>query len=178
MRRILVSCAVVGALVLPAAAIARAQGGGGRPGYVVVSKAVGNGGVNGSPVVTVIVQGFVLGRVSQEGDVQIVQLPSVSGRGAPQVTPGVSTKPFRWHGRGHTTLIGKEYTGSNFRFRAMGGLYRVVVRGTGVYLFAGGHGHVTVQGSSYQRKDGTYSVNGSRPRSLPKRPVTRKIGGG
>jgi hypothetical protein len=177
MRRILVSCAVVGALALPAAAIARAHGGGGRPGYVVVSKAVGNGGVNGSPVVTVVVQGFVLGRVSQEGDVQIVQLPSVSGRGAPQVTPGVSTKPFRWHGRGHTVLIGKEYTGSNFRFRAMGGLYRVVVRGTGVYLFAGGHGHVTVQGSSYQHPDGTYSVNGSRPRSLPKRPLTRKIGG-
>jgi len=176
MRRILVSCAVVGVLALPAAAIARAQGGAG-PGYVVVSKAVGNGGVNGSPVVTVVVRGFVLGRVSQEGDVQIVQLPSVGGRGAPQVTPGVSARKFRWHGRGHTILIGKEYTGSNFRFRAMGGLYRVVVRGTGVYLFAGGHGHVTVQGSSYQRKDGTYSVNGSRPRSLPKRPLTRKIRG-
>jgi len=171
MRRILVSCAVVGALALPAAAIARAHGGAG-PGYVVVSKAVGNGGVNGSPVVTVVVRGFVLGRVSQEGDVQIVQLPSVSGRGGPQVTPGVSAKRLRWHG-----FTGKRYTGSNFRFRAMGGLYRVVVRGTGVYLFAGGHGHVTVQGSSYQRKDGTFSVNGSRPRSLPKRPLTRKIGG-
>ena len=50
-------------------------------------------------------------------------------------------------------------TGSNFRFRAMGGLYRVVVRGTGVYLFAGGtHGHVTVQGSvaQGQLRNGAY----------------------
>lgn len=172
MRRILVSCAVVGVLALPAAAIAGAQAGGG-PGYVVVSKAVGDGGVNGSPVVTVVVRGFVLGRVAQEGDVRIFQLPSVGGRGGPQVTPGVSTSSKRWHG-----FTGKRYTGSNFRFRAMGGLYRVVVRGTGVYLFAGGHGHVTVQGSSYQHADGTYSVNGGRPRSLPKRPVTRTIGGG
>ena len=173
MRRILVSCAVLGVLALPAAAIARAQGGG-TPGYVVVAKAVGNGGVNGSPVVTVVVRGFVLGRVSQEGDVRIFQLPTVGGQGGPQVTPGVTTRSRHWHG-----LTGKWYTGSNFRFRAMGGQYRVVIRGTGVYLFAGGtHGHVTVQGSSYQRKDGTYSVNGSRPRSLPKRPVTRTIGGG
>jgi hypothetical protein len=174
MRRILVSCAVVGVLALPAAAIARAHGGA-KPGYVVVRKAVGNGGVNGSPVVTVVVRGFVLGRVSQEGKVQIVQVPSVGGRGAPQVTPGVSTRPIRWHGN-HATFRGKQYTGSNFRFRAMGGLYRVVVRGAGVYLFAGGHGRVWVQGSSYQHPNGTYSVNGGRARSLPKRLVTRKIG--
>jgi hypothetical protein len=176
MRRILVSCAAVGVLALPAAAIARSSAAA-KPGYVVVRKAVGNGGVHGSPVVTVIVQGFVLGRVSQEGKVQIVQVPSVSGRGAPQVTPGVSTKSIRWHGD-KATFTGKQYTGSNFRFRAMGGLYRVVIRGTGVYLFAGGQGSVKLQGSSYVRADGTYSVNGGRPRSLPKRLVKRKIGGG
>lgn len=177
MRRILVSCAVVGVLALPAAALARSSSAA-KPGYVVISKAVGNGGVNGSPVVTLIVRGFVLGRVAQEGRVRIVQLPVVGGQGGPQATPGVSTKPIRWHGSGGVVFTGKEYSGSNFRFRAMGGLYRVVIRGTGVYLFAGGSGHVTVQGSSYVRPDGKYSIDGGRARSLPKRPVTRKIGRG
>jgi hypothetical protein len=177
MRRILVSCALVGVLALPAAAIARSSAAA-KPGYVVVSKAVGNGGVNGSPVVTLVVRGFVLGRVAQEGRVEIVQVPEVGGQGAPQATPGVIAKSIRWHGLNHVVFTGKRYTGSNFRFRAMGGLYRVVIRGTGVYLFAGGQGSIKVQGSSYVRPDGTYSVNGGRPRSLPKKLVTRKIGGG
>jgi hypothetical protein len=177
MRRILVSCAVVGVLALPAAAIARSSAAA-KPGYLVVRKAVGNGGVKGSPVVTLVVRGFVLGRVTQEGRVRIVQVPVVGGRGGPQATPGVSTKSIRWHGSGDVVFTGKEYSGSNFRFRAMGGLYRVVIRGTGVYLFAGGKGSVKLQGSSYVRADGTYSVNGGRPRSLPKRLVKRKIGGG
>jgi hypothetical protein len=172
MRRILVTCAVVGVLALPAAAIARSSAAA-KPGYVVVRKAVGNGGVNGQPVVTLVVQGFVLGRVAQEGQVEIVQLPTVSGRGAPQHTPGVTARRIHWHG-----LTGQRYTGSNFRFRAMGGRYHVVIRGTGVYLFAGGSGFVKVQGSSYVRADGKYSVNGGRPRSLPTRLVKRKIGGG
>jgi hypothetical protein len=172
MRRILVSCAVVGVLALPAAAIARSSAAA-KPGYVVVRKAVGNGGVNGSPVVRLAVQGFVLGRVTREGQVKIFQLPLVSGRGAPQHTPGVTARRVHWRG-----LTGQEYTGSNFRFRAMGGRYHVVIRGTGVYLFAGGKGSVKLQGSSYVRADGTYSVDGGRPRSLPKRLAKRKIGGG
>jgi hypothetical protein len=172
MRRILVICAVVGVLALPAAAIARSSAAA-KPGYVVVRKAVGNGGVNGSPVVRLAVQGFVLGRVTREGQVKIFQLPLVSGRGAPQHTPGVTARRVHWRG-----LTGQEYTGSNFRFRATGGSYHVVIRGTGVYLFAGGQGSVKLQGSSYVRADGTYSVNGGRPRSLPKRLVKRKIGGG
>jgi hypothetical protein len=172
MRRILVSCAVVGVLALPAAAIARSSSAA-KPGYVVIRKAVGNGGVNGSPVVRLAVQGFVLGRVAQEGRVDIVQLPTVNGQGGPQHTPGLTVKQIHWHG-----FTGQRYTGSNFRFRAMGGRYHVVIRGTGVYLFAGGQGSIKVQGSSYVRPDGTYSVNGGPTRSLPKRPVKRKIGGG
>ena len=129
-----------------------------------------------APIVTLIVKGFVLGRVSQEAKVQIVQLPSPGGQGAPQVVGAdVSSSPIKYRGR----FSGKEYSGSKFRFRAIGGQYRVVVRGSGVYLFAGGHGHVTVQGSSvFPHADGRYSVDGGASRSLPKRPVTRKIGGG
>ena len=175
MRRILVSCAVLAVLALPAAATARARGAA-RPGYLVVSKAVGDGGVHGAPIVILIVKGFVLGRVSQEARVRIVQLPSPGGQGAPQVVgTDVSSSTIRYRGR----FTGKEYRGSKFRFRAIGGQYRVVVRGSGVYLFAGGHGHVMVQGSRvFPHSDGSYSVDAGRFRSLPKEPVTRKIGGG
>ncbi|MGH2977747.1 MAG: hypothetical protein ACRDKC_05155 [Gaiellaceae bacterium] len=174
MRRILLSCGVLAVLTLPSAATARATAAA-KPGYLVISKAVGDGGVNGRPVATLVVKGFVLGRVSQEARVQIIQLPSAAGQGAPQVVGAdVSSKSIKWR-RFH----GREYNGSNFRFRAMGGLYRLVVRGSGVYIFAGGRGQVTVRGSSVSpQKDGTYSVNGGTARSLPKLPVTRKIGRG
>jgi hypothetical protein len=175
MRRILVSCAVLAVLALPAAATARARGDAG-PGYLVVSKAVGDGGVHGAPIVTLIVKGFVLGRVSQEAQVRIVQASSPGGQGAPQVVGAdVSSTAITYRGR----FSGKQYSGSKFRFRAIGGYYRVVVRGSGVYLFAGGHGHVTVRGSSvFPHADGRYAVDGGAWNSLPKTPVTRKIGGG
>jgi len=176
MRRIVVSCAVLAVLTLPAAATARAPAVA-KPGFLVVRQAVGDGGVNGHPVVMLIVQGFVLGRVSREAQVKIVQLPSVGcEQCGPQVVGAdVSSTAIKYRRR----FSGKAYSGSNFRFRAQGGLYRVVVRGSGVYLFAGGQGQVTVQGSSvYKHADGSYSVDAAPFRSLPKRPVTRKIGGG
>jgi hypothetical protein len=179
MRRILLSCTLLALLTLPAAASAGASAQG-EHGYLVVRKAAGDGGVNGNPVATLVIQGFVLGRVSQEARVDVVQLPSAAGQGAPQVKGAdVSTKAIKWHG-----FAGKKYIGSDFRFRAMGGTYRVVVRGSGIYLFAGGQCqhvkcHVKLQGSShYPRHDGEFSVNGGRFRSLPERPLTRQIGGG
>jgi hypothetical protein len=172
MRRILLTCALLALLAVPAAASARASTPA-KPGFLVVRKAAGDGGVYGRPVVTVVVKGFVLGRVSQEARVDIYHLASASGQGSPQVKGAdVSTAPVRWHG-----LPGKRYSGSNFRFRAISGFYRVVVRGSGVYVFAGGKGHVMVRGSSrYPSADGTFSVNGSAFRSLPASPLTRKIG--
>jgi hypothetical protein len=177
MRRILLIPALLAVLAIPATTAASAAAPG-KHGFLVVRDAAGDGGVRGRPVVTVIITGFVLGRVSQEGKVDIIQLPSVNGQGAPQSTPGVSTRTIRhWHGHKHIT--GKEFSGSNFRFRALGGQYRVVVRGSGIYLFAGGSGKVTLRGSSvYRNADGKYSVNGGRFRSLPAPAVKRTIGRG
>jgi len=173
MRRILLSCTCLAVLLLPAAASARATGQG-KPGFLVVRKAVGDGGVNGPPVARLVVQGFVLGRISQESRVDIYQLPTAGGQGAPQAAGAdVSRRAVRWHG-----FTGTEYSGSGFRFRAMGGFYRIVVRGVGVYLFAGGTGNVTLQGSSvYPRSDGNFSLNGRPFRSLPAKPVKSRIGG-
>jgi hypothetical protein len=173
MRRILLSLATLAVLALPAAAA-----GGGAPastGYLVVRNAAGDGGVTGNPVVTVVVEGFLLGRVSQEGRVDVYHLTSAAGEGVPQaVGPDVSHAAVRWHG-----FPGTEYTGSSFRFRAIGGAYRVVVRGSGVYLFAGGHGSVTLRGSAvYPLRDGRYALDGTAFRSLPAHRLTRAIGGG
>ncbi|TML77437.1 MAG: hypothetical protein E6G12_04140 [Actinobacteria bacterium] len=174
MRRILLSCASAAVLMLPAAASASARGHA-SPGFLVVRKAAGDGGIYGHPVVTLVVQGFVLGRVTQEARFDVYQLPSRTGEGAPQAAgPDVSTAGVRWRG-----FSGKEYMGSGFRFRAMGGAYRVVVRGSGVYLFAGGQGRVTLQGSTiYPGADGSYSVDGGPWLSLPNRPLKHTIGRG
>lgn len=173
MRRFLLSCAILTALAVPAAAGARVSSK--ANGYLVVRKAFSDGGVNGEPVVTVVVRGFVLGRVSQEGEVDIYHLPSPSGQGT-QVAKGadVSHAHVQWHG-----LPGTRYSGSNFRFRATGGFYRVVVRGSGVYVFAGGRGAVWLRGSSASpRADGTYAIDNGAPRSMPMRLLKRQIGRG
>jgi hypothetical protein len=175
MRRILLSCVLLGVLTLPGAAVARSSAPA-KPGYLVVRKAASDGGVTGRPVVTLVVRGFVVGRTSRQAEVAVYYLPSKNGGGVPQVQQGadVFTSSRQYSGR-----PGKVFNGSNFRFRAMGGWYRVVVRGSGVYLFAGGKGHVTLRGSSVNpRADGWYSVDGSKFRSLPRGSVDRKIGGG
>lgn len=169
MKRILLTCAALALLAVPAAASAREA----KPGYLVVHNAAGDGGVHGHAIVTLVVHGFVLGRVSAQREARIEIYPLDAG--APQTTPpDVSTTAVRWRGR-----KGHAYTGSGFRFRALGGFYRVVVRGSGVYLFAGGVGHVTLHGSSFDPKgDGRYSIDRRAPRSLPTRPLTRQIGRG
>lgn len=173
MRRILLICAGAAILALPAAAGARSGATRAGTGFLVVRNAANDGGVTGHPVVTVVVDGFVLGRVSQEGRVAIYHVASGGGAGAPQaVGVDVSRRTVSWRG-----VPGTEFTGSSFRFRAVGGVYRVVVRGSGVSIFAGGRGHATLQGSAaYPRRDGHYAFAGGRFRSLPVRPLTRAIG--
>lgn len=172
MRRILLICAGLAVFALPAAA-ARA-GGSARNGWLVVRGASNDGGVLGSPVATVVVRGFVLGRVADQGSVEIYQLGSATSSSSQATGPDVARQGVYWHG-----VPGNEWSGSGFRFRAVGGVFRVVVRGAGVYLFAGGHGNVTLQGSRVSpAEDGSYSLGGARFRSLPTRPVRRPLGGG
>jgi hypothetical protein len=176
MRRILLICALLAVLALPAAAAARLRpAAAAKSGFLVVRQAAGDGGVNGRPVAVVVVKGFLLGRISHEARVDVYQLPSAAGQGAVQVKgTDLSTTDIQWHG-----FTGKEYTGSDVRFRAIGGYYRVVVRGAGIYLFAGGQGRVTLRGSRFHPKsDGRFSVNGGIFRSLPKRQLGLTLGGG
>ena len=171
MRRILLICA--GVALLSLAAAAAGAGGRARTGWLVVRGAANDGGVVGSPVATVVVRGFVLGRIADQGSVEVYQLGAGSAAG-PQVTgPDVSHRAVSWRG-----VSGSEWTGSGFRFRAVGGVLRVVVRGSGVYLFAGGSGNVTLQGSHLApAHDGSYALDGGRFRSLPPHPLRRPLGG-
>jgi len=174
MRRILLILASVVLLFVPAASAAGAARRS-ASGFVVVKNAAGDGGIQGHAVATIVVHGFVVGRVTQEARVDVYHLQTAAGGGAPQaVGPDVTKSSVRWR-----NFTGNEYSGSGFRFSAIGGFYRVVVRGAGIYLFAGGHGSVTLRGSTtYPGADGTYSIDGRRFYSLPKLPLTRSIGGG
>lgn len=173
MRRILVIGAALAVLTLPASS----AGSSGRvtAGYLVVRYATNDGGLTGPPVATVVVQGFVLGRISQEGRVDVYHLATPHGHGAPQAAGADVTRgSVRWRG-----LSGVQYSGSSFRFAAINGAYRVVVHGSGIYLFVGGHGSVTLRGSvAYPAKDGEYAIDGEAFRSLPTQPLTRAIGRG
>jgi hypothetical protein len=171
--RFLLSCAILGGLTLPAAAESAGAQRAAQTGYLVVRNAAGDGG---HPLVTLVVHGFVLGSVNKQGDasIDVYQLPAPGGRGALTAVGADASRPIRWHG-----FSGHQFSGSDFRFRAIDGYYRVVVRGSGVYLFAGGRGNVRLRGSTFDpRGDGTYSVNNGPFRSLPKRLLKRQIGSG
>ena len=65
--------------------------------------------------------------------------------------------------------------GSNLRFRAIGGKYQVLTRGSGIYLSAVGTGFAVLNGAGDDPavdSDGTYSLNDRPYRSLPDFPAT------
>ncbi len=174
MWRILLLLAGAAVLTLPAAAAARPQASPAVSGFLVVRNASTDGGVTGRPVATVVVRGFVLGRVAQEGAVELYHL---SGSVAPQAAGvDVSRRAVTWHTPTGAVVQGTEFRGSGFRFRAVGGVWRVVVHGAGVSLYAGGEGLVSLHGSvAYPDADGQYSLNGGPFASLPSGVVKRKI---
>ena len=66
---------------------------------------------------------------------------------------------------------GRQLVGSDFRFRAAGGVYKIWIYGSGVDLFAVGNGKVTLQGMpDSSTSDGWYSINGGDRHSLPTAP--------
>jgi hypothetical protein len=176
MRRILLLLAGAAILALPAAAAARAQSQQAAPHFFVVRNASTDGDVvTGNPVATVVVNnGFVIGHVAQEGAVKLYHFASGAGSVAPQVT-GVDLirQGVTWHGQ-----RGTKYTGNDFRFRAVGGVWRVVVYGAGVSLYAGGtYVKAHLHGSTFSpRTDGVYAFDGEKFASLPSGVLTRTLG--
>jgi hypothetical protein len=171
MRRILFLLAGTAILAVPVAAAARSQSHKPVPGFLVVRNASTDGGVAGNPVATVVVRGFVIGHIAQEGAVQIYQL-STGSPTAQASGVGITRQAVTWH-----TVRGAQFNGSDFRFRAVGGVWRVIVYGAGVSLYVGGAGSAALHGQvAYPSADGAYSFDGARFASLPSGVLKRRLG--
>lgn len=175
MRRLVLLCLPLGMLALPAAAAAFNAGARTDDGTLVVQK--GSGPAK-APVVTIVITGTVIGHVSSgspdQNDVVIIEDIDNTGNvaaGASQgayltKTTGADTNP-KFRAASLTKLVG-----SDFRFRAPDGFYKVTIYGAGVDVFAVGQGRVMLQGQADEDgPDGTYSIGGGDFRSLPAQPT-------
>jgi hypothetical protein len=138
-------------------------------GTLVVQNADNGDGIapGARPVVTLVIHGFVIGQVAEQGRIQIYDLDPTDQSG-PEVTGALSSRTVRTQA-GTQTQTGTQWAGTGFRFRAVDGTYRVVIWGSGVYLFASGDkGQVWFTGQQDPRvPDGRFSLNGGDWRSLP-----------
>ena len=157
MRRIAFLFAATTALAVPALALAVSTAGDG-------SLVVRNGSApwpGTTPVVALTITGSVIGHVDSG------KLVIDAG-----VNPDPGTSPVvtgaDWRGDSPRSDTAQVFKGDNFRFRAVGGKYTVLVYGSGVDLVAAGSGTVRLAGlPDTPHGDGTYSLNGNDFVSLP-----------
>jgi hypothetical protein len=155
MRRIAFLCAGTAALCVPALALAVPSAGDG-------SLVVKNGQApQGTPVVSLQITGSVIGQVDH-GKLVIDAGANPDPGTAPQVTGA------DWRGDSAKSDTAQIYKGDQFRFRAVGGRYTVLVYGTGIDLVAVGSGTVRLAGMpDVPSGDGRFSLNGNDFSSLP-----------
>jgi hypothetical protein len=166
MRRLALLCLPIGALAVPAAALAFTAATG--DGSLVVKNGTGPAK---AAVVTLVINGTVIGHVSSGSPDQVDTVVIVDANNTGNVAASSSTNSSLTR----TSSIDPTYqapktklVGSDFRFRAASGVYRVTIYGAGVDLFAVGQGKVTLQGSADSTvSDGHYSINGGDWHSLP-----------
>jgi hypothetical protein len=154
MRRLVVTCATLAALAVPAAALGVHTAPG--DGTLVVK----NGSApKGTPVATLVIRGAAIGQVGGAGKIQISDE-------SPDDGSTFEVTGSDWHkDRGDSGTV---YGGAGFRFRAVGGLYKITIYGSSVDLVASGRGTVFLTGSAEApARDGVYSLNGAEFKSLP-----------
>lgn len=166
MRRLAMLCLPLVALAVPATALAlRAASG---DGTLVVKNGTAPRGV---AVVTLVINGTAIGHVStgspDQLDTVVIDDPNNTSNIGASVTnaaPSLTRKT--------TSSTETKFIGSDFRFRAADGLYKVWIYGSGVSVFAVGKGTVVLQGSPDSGvADGRYSLNGNDWHSLPAVPT-------
>ena len=164
MRRLALICLPLVALAAPAAALALQK----DDGTLVVK--------NGSAprtvaVVTLVVDGTALGHVStgspdQVDKVVIQDFNNGSGDIGASITNNAPTLT-----RTTSTDNKTSFVGSDFRWRAADGTYKIWIYGSGVNVFAVGRGTVVLQGKTDSGSaDGRYSLDGLDWHSLPSVP--------
>jgi hypothetical protein len=160
MRRFAIFCLPLIALAVPAIALGDIRTG---DGTLVVKNGSAPRGVT---VVTLSINGTAIGHVStgspdQVDKVVIYDANNTNDIGASATNGQLLSK----------TVSSSEQTtklvGSDFRFRAAGGVYKIWIYGSGVDLFAVGGGKVTLQGLPDSSTDGRYAINGGDWHSLP-----------
>jgi hypothetical protein len=174
MRRLAIFCLPLIALVVPATALALGSASTSSDGTLVVQDGAAPRGV---AVVTLSVIGTAIGHVStgspdQLDKVIVYDMNNAGGIGASAANGAYLTKTTTDQ---KTTLVG-----SDFRFRAAGGAYKIWIYGSGVDVFSVGTGKVTLQGLPDSSSDGHYSLDGGPWRSLPAVPsdlLTFPVGG-
>ena len=158
MRRTIVICAALAALAVPATAFALHLGPG--DGTLVVQNGTAP---RGTAVVTLVIHGAAIGQISGLGKI-VIDDPT------DDFTPEVTG--YNWHRQTGDTEDTWGGAGPNFRFRAVGGTYKITIYGSGVDLVASGKGSVVLAGSpDAAASDGRYSLNGQDYRSLPATPT-------
>jgi hypothetical protein len=157
-RRSVVICASLVALLVPAAAFALEASAG--DGTLVVQNGTAPRGI---PVVTLVIHGVAIGEVTGYGRV-VIDDPTPNDDFTPEVTN------YSWVRQTDTTE--QTWGGTDFRFRAVGGTYKITIYGSGVSLVASGQGTVVLTGSpDAPKSDGKYSLNGQDFKSLPTTPT-------
>jgi hypothetical protein len=164
MRRLAVLSVSLLALAAPAAAWSMTQAPG--DGTLVIKNGAAPKGV---PVVTLIITGAAIGRISNYGTIVIDDSTPLDPY-SPEVSgfdwhKDVSPTATKWVGGG---------LGTGMKFRAVGGTYKITIYGSGVDLSAVGSGFVTLSGiPDTTTGDGVYSLNGDTFRSLPATPLVK-----
>jgi hypothetical protein len=143
------SFGLLAALVMAGAAAAHT--GGANDGALSVKNADGR--------VVIAGKGAVIGRFDK-GQVTIKDPNPYDGTGP------IVTGADRVEALGEKTT---RYSGSNIRFRMIGGAFTVTVFGTDIDLSAVGRGMVTLNGSIAKgaNNDASYAVNGGAPEDFP-----------
>jgi hypothetical protein len=145
MRRLL-TFAVLAGLVLPAAAFARPAGL--NDGTLSIQ--------DGDGKIVIAGRGGVIGSFAK-GSVTISD--PVDGDGTGPIVTG-----DEWSKDRSDTVT--TWGGTRVRFRMIGGIFRIVVKGRGINLSFVGKGQVTITGAG-TLDDGTYSVNGGDYSAIP-----------
>jgi hypothetical protein len=162
MRRLAIFGLSALALALPAAALAVQDTPG--DGTLVVKNGSAPRGV---AVVTLVVSGTAIGHVStgspDQYDTVVIYDANNTGNIGASAPDGTLLSRTSNPAAQKTKLVG-----SDFRFRAAGGTYKIWIYGSGVDVFAVGKGTAIVQGlSGAGAPDGRYSVDGGAWHSLP-----------
>ncbi len=163
MRRLSVILGLFSVFAVPAAALAANSAAG--DGSLVVKN--GSAPLD-SPVVVLQITGSVIGQIGH-GRLVIDAGPNADPTAVPQVTGA------EWRGDSPRSSTAQVWKGNNFKFRAVGGTYTVLVYGSQVNLVAVGSGTVKLAGiPDTPVGDGRYSLNGDDFASLPGTPTDKR----